>query len=120
MKSFTKTIKAVLASLVIAPAMATSTFAADRSLWLDDGEEKYISGYFYSGELIYGDCDEDCYDLDLFLYDSDGDLVDADELTDAYPIVEAPHDGYFTIKVDMYDCSHSAGCAVEVSSDYGF
>ena len=29
-----------------------------------------IEGYFLEGEYIYGDCDQDCFDLDLFLYDA--------------------------------------------------
>jgi hypothetical protein len=94
--------------------------AQDRSLWLHDGEETSVSGYFYAGENIYGDCDGDCYDLDLFLYDNAGRLVDSDELKDAYPILQAPYEGTFSVRVKMYDCTHVAGCAVEISSDYGF
>ncbi|BAW95208.1 hypothetical protein NIES970_01100 [[Synechococcus] sp. NIES-970] len=96
------------------------TVAQDRALWLYDGEEETVSGYFYAGEDIYASCDEDCYDLDLFLYDSAGRIVDSDTLDDSFPIVQAPYEGNFSVRVKMYDCAHTAGCAVEVSSDYGF
>ncbi|NJK72043.1 MAG: hypothetical protein HC926_01095 [Synechococcaceae cyanobacterium SM2_3_60] len=94
--------------------------AQDRSLWLYNGESTTVYGYFLAGEGIYGSCDYDCYDLDLYLYDSTGRLVDSDTLLDSIPIVNAPYTGNFEIQVTMPNCSHSAGCAVEVSSDYGF
>lgn len=94
--------------------------AQDRSLWLYSGDQITISGYFYAGEEIYGDCDEDCYDLDFFLYNSAGNLVDSDTLDDAYPVVQAPYEGDYTIRIVMHDCSHPEGCAVTVDSDYGF
>ncbi|MBV5259758.1 hypothetical protein FLX56_15180 [Synechococcus moorigangaii CMS01] len=99
---------------------ALPAIAQDRSFWLYNGDETTLSGYFYAGEEIYGDCDEDCYDLDFYLYNSVGELVDSDTLDDAYPIVQAPYEGDYTLRVVMYDCAHTAGCAVEVSSDYGF
>ena len=94
--------------------------AQSRALWLQDGEVTTVSGYFYAGESIYGECDQDCFDLDLFLYDANGALVAEDSLPDYFPVVTAPYEGYYTVDVYVYDCSHRSGCAVALESDYGF
>jgi len=56
------------------------------------------------GEVV-GVCDQDCSDIDILLYDADGDLVDSDELEDAVPIVEVPGPGRYTAQVVMYECA---------------
>ena len=94
--------------------------AQDRSVWLYNGESTTVEGYFYAGENIYGSCDQDCADLDLFLYNSSGQLVDNDVAVDSVPIVTAPYEGNYTIEVSMPNCTHSAGCEAWVSSDHGF
>ena len=106
---------AITAMGLVNPAMA-----ANHELWLYDGDSTTLSGYFLEGERIYGDCDEDCYDLDLHLYSTSGSLVDSDIELDSYPIVSAPYDGYFEVEVSMPSCDHGSGCAASVNSDYGF
>ncbi len=56
---------------------------------------------------IIGACDEDCDDLDLVLYDPQGDQVDEDTLVDDFPIVEVtvPRTGQYTIEVIMASCT---------------
>lgn len=108
----------ILAALVGGTAL--QAIAQSRDLWLYDGEQATVEGFFYSGESIYGWCDDDCYDLDLLLYDANGNFVTQDVATDANPVVVAPYEGFFTIQVTMPNCSHSAGCAVWVDSDEGF
>ncbi|MGF1522316.1 MAG: hypothetical protein ACFBSF_08365 [Leptolyngbyaceae cyanobacterium] len=98
----------------------TSVEAQDKSLWLYNGQSTTIEGYFYEGEYIYGECDQDCMDLDLFLYDASGNLVYQDVEPDSAPIVVAPFDGSFSIEVSMPSCVHPEGCEVWVSSDHGF
>mgnify|MGYP001800668993 CR=1 FL=1 len=100
---------------IVSPAMAQS-----RTLWLNDNGQTTVTGYFLEGEDIYASCDEDCMDLDLFLYTELGVLVDSDEELDSFPIITAPYDGTFSVQVTMPSCTHSAGCSVSVSSDYGF
>lgn len=92
----------------------------NHDVWLYDGESQQLAGYFNEGESIYGECDRDCDDIDLKLYDSDGDLVDEDTLSDDVPTVEAPYEGWFTIKVIMHSCTHQSGCEAWISSDDGF
>lgn len=58
---------------------------------------------------LLGVCDEDCSDIDLRLFDQDGDEVDADVATDDYPVVEVrPRErGRYRVKVVMATCSTS-------------
>jgi hypothetical protein len=39
---------------------------------------------------------------------------------DDFPIVQAPYEGNFSVKVIMASCLHPRGCAVIVDSDYSF
>ncbi|MEL6136265.1 MAG: hypothetical protein AAFR42_02475 [Cyanobacteria bacterium J06628_6] len=98
----------------------TEARAQDRDLWLYNGQTATVEGYFAAGEAIYGSCDGDCYDLDLFLYNGAGQLVYQDTELDSVPVVVAPYEGTFFVEVSMPNCSHSQGCAAWVSSDYGF
>lgn len=55
---------------------------------------------------IMGDCDEDCFNLDLAVYDANGTLLVEDRLDDFYPIVNfvSGTNGRITIELDMVDC----------------
>ena len=116
-------VKTGMACSLAAIALAsTAGFAQaqSRSDWLNEGESVVYEGYLLSGENVYGECDADCTDLDIYLYDAySGDLVDSDVLYDAYPIVTAPYDGDFLIEVFMVTCSIEP-CLTETESDYGF
>lgn len=112
------TMAALMTSALI--GMTAEARAQDRSLWLGTGQTSNVEGYFASGETIYGSCDGDCYDLDIFLYDAYGTLVSQDTAVDANPVVRAPYEGTFVVQVSMPNCSHQQGCAAWVSSDYGF
>ncbi|MGB7712580.1 MAG: hypothetical protein WBL95_24110 [Microcoleus sp.] len=56
-----------------------------------------------------GVCDEDCRDIDLQVYDENGNLVDSDTDTDDYPMVRVnPRwSGRFRVKVTMANCTAS-------------
>jgi Bacterial pre-peptidase C-terminal domain len=56
---------------------------------------------------IMGACDTDCSDLDLTLYDGNGNVVDSDVLPDDAPLVTVTvsRSGAFTIEVSMATCS---------------
>jgi len=98
----------------------SDAIAQDRSLWLTHNSRTRLQGYFLQNEDIFALCDTDCQDIDLFLYNEQGTLVDSDDAVDAFPIVTAPYDGAFTLEITMPACSHSAGCAASISSDFGF
>ena len=55
---------------------------------------------------VMGDCDEDCLDLDLGIYDAGGDLLGEDRLDDFYPIVgfNSGPNGRITLELDLVDC----------------
>jgi hypothetical protein len=98
----------------------SSTRLPPHDVWLYQGGKQILTGQFYRNERIFGTCDVDCRDLDLKLYSTDGRLVAEDVLTDDFPVIVAPYDGIFTVEVVMHNCSHSAGCAAQIDSDYGF
>lgn len=79
---------------------------------------KYASLYddqsdFYTFNLdratdyeIFAVCDGDCGDIDLWLYDESGNLIDSDQKKDDLPVVVVTPSwtGKFRLKVKMYDC----------------
>lgn len=56
---------------------------------------------------LIGVCDNDCSDLDITLYDSDGDIVDRDLLDDDKPVVSVSgkSGGRYRMNVSMASCS---------------
>jgi len=60
--------------------------------------------------MVVGECDTDCEDLDLALYDGDGNAVDTDFEVDDFPIVmtSPPDDpitfGVYRLRVTMAAC----------------
>lgn len=56
---------------------------------------------------LIGVCDNDCSDLDITLYDSDGDVVDRDLLDDDKPVVSVSgkSGGRYRMNVSMAGCS---------------
>jgi len=76
---------------------------------IDEGETEawtltLVGGYSY---MILGACDGDCQDIDIRLYDEDGNLVDSDTTEDDVPAVQGTVDttARFTVEVEMYACS---------------
>ena len=110
---------ALIAGSALLGLQAEEAKAQSRELWMYDNQTATVSGYFLAGESIYGACDIDCSDMDLFLYDGSS-LISEDSLGDDFPIVTAPYEGYFTLQVSMYSCHHVQGCAVAIDSDHGF
>lgn len=57
--------------------------------------------------LILGACDGDCKDIDIRLYDDNGNEIDSDTSEDAVPALEGSVSttGQFTIEVHMYSCT---------------
>ena len=56
---------------------------------------------------VYGACDDDCADIDLVAYNSDGDIVASDEVEDDLPILNiAPGDSGDSIHIEivMVEC----------------
>jgi len=61
-------------------------------------------GYDYR---VLGVCDRDCNDLDLGLFDGNGQLLTQDTTTTSQPFigVQPSYNGNFVIRVNMYNCS---------------
>ena len=64
---------------------------------------------------VVGMCDTDCSNLDAYLTDSSGNLVDSDVEDDDFPIVSATASGTYTVRLVMKACS-SAPCAFGVKA----
>jgi hypothetical protein len=76
---------------------------------LGDGDDQAYRvtlqrGYDY---VFTGACDSDCSDLDFWLYDNNGNLIDSDTAADDVPVVRVTpaRNGTFTIRVGMAACS---------------
>jgi hypothetical protein len=104
-------------------AIATSAIPASAEAYyalLSNGETETYTGYFLADENIYANCDVDCADLDIYLYDAySGDLIDSDTLMDANPVVTAPYDGDFIVETVMVTCETGV-CQAWTDSDHGF
>lgn len=85
---------------------------------LPDGGEERIPFGIRAGvnHVFYGACDVDCDDLDLFLLDSNGDVLTSDVLLDDVPVVEYTPDTdmQVTLVVSMASCN-IAPCAYGVA-----
>ncbi|MEM6448679.1 MAG: hypothetical protein AAF703_00020 [Cyanobacteria bacterium P01_D01_bin.105] len=115
----TALVSSLSVTFVVAGALSP-VLAQEHSSWIEDNETKKVTGYLLQGESVSGLCDEDCSDLDLFLYNEMGVMVDSDDGADANPIVTAPYEGTFVVEVAVPSCTHWAGCAVSIRSDQGF
>ncbi|MEM6879035.1 MAG: hypothetical protein AAF544_10775 [Bacteroidota bacterium] len=86
-----------------------SRFRQTEYFWLDGNEEVTIQLNLnnYNQYSIWGACDDDCEDLDMYLTDAYGNEVDSDVLTDAIPLIDPsnPPSGPYTLRVKMYDCN---------------
>lgn len=73
---------------------------------LSNGESYRYSTTLYKGNTyyIFAAGDYDVKDLDIILYDENGNKIDEDKQTDALPIVEVTPrwSGEFVVKVHMY------------------
>ncbi|PYP74278.1 MAG: hypothetical protein DMD41_02190 [Gemmatimonadetes bacterium] len=76
---------------------------------LANHETEYLTITLHPGTSysFLGVCDDDCRDIDLRLFDPDGDEIDADVGTDDWPIVKVTPrvTGQYQVKVVMASCA---------------
>ena len=95
----------------VAEAFANSVgFTLDDMLFssLDDGEEERMTFELQSGRdyRMIALCDEDCDDIDIYLEDMNGNVVEEDISIDDAPIVSAAGRGErMRLRVRMYSCN---------------
>lgn len=79
---------------------------------LPDDSSKFLTINLRAGNsyALVGVCDEDCRDIDMRLYDENGNLVASDTATDDTPVVRVTPrwSGRFRVKVSMPSCSASS------------
>lgn len=75
---------------------------------INEDEDNTWTFYLTGGTdyLFRGFCDEDCNDLDLYLYDNDGDEISSDIEDDDFPLIyfTPSRSGRYQIEVSMYAC----------------
>lgn len=71
---------------------------------ITDVPAQLYQGYDYR---VLGVCDRDCADLDLVLFDANGQAITQDTTTTSQPFmgVQPPYNGNFTVRVNMFNCS---------------
>ena len=76
---------------------------------LDDDQNESLNIPLDGGTqyILVGTCDQDCSDVDLTIYDPDGNEVDSDLETDDKPVLQltARNSGRYRVKVSMVACS---------------
>ena len=111
-------VAAALTAAAPAPHAAHEDAVADFSGWLNNGASRTHTMTLRRGVdyTFTGECDGDCTDLDLRLYDASGNLVDSDVLPDDYPIVSVTPGatGAFRLRVTMARCTVNP-CQYEVT-----
>ncbi|WP_022803191.1 hypothetical protein [Deinococcus ficus] len=126
MRSTKPVLFALLALAGVATASTFSDYLSELSDWEDIGyEEAYndVSGNLREGQtaswtfrafggeryLNFAVCDEDCGDLDLYLYDQSGRLVAKDTDMDYTPFVawNIPFTQTMKVVVKMEDCGYN-------------
>lgn len=67
--------------------------------------------------VVIGECDGDCYDLDLALYDLSSNEIASDSMADEFPLIETSpaHNALYRLRVSMAGC-HVASCRYAVQS----
>lgn len=83
--------------------------------WFAEGEDKEITFAVSKGEtyMLAGGGDDSSEDLDICVYDAQGDEVDCDVLTDNFPLVEftAETSGTYRAVLNAYSLSGSTSYA---------
>lgn len=121
-----KFLKSVCVGLLVSLTLTFMNFAVsakedlteDFTRWMNTGESFHAEAYLFEDELISGTCSQDCYDIDLTLYDvSTNKAVAQDNGNTATPMVNAPYEGNFILEVEMANCARSGGCRTWVGYD---
>ncbi len=76
---------------------------------LRNGEERTVTLNLNAGTsyMMVAQCDRDCSDIDMWLYDENGNMIDEDVLVDDTPITNVTpiRNARFTLRTRMITCS---------------
>ena len=103
-------------SLFLTFSTAGKSYASEvhpYSMWLKQGESFDLEQYLSANESITAGCNEDCFDVDLILYDATRkEVIHQDTEDNINPKITAPYDGDFVVNLSLLNCSLSRGCKV--------
>lgn len=106
-------------SLLIILSPAGMNYASEvhpYSMWLKQGETFNLEQYLSVDESMTAGCNEDCFDVDLVLYDAETkESVQEDTAANTNPKIIAPYDGDFVVELSLPNCSVARGCKVWLS-----
>jgi hypothetical protein len=92
--------------------------------FLRQGADVSFTRPFVSGQeyVILGGGDEDVNDLDIEIFDSNGQVVARDARNNAAPIVRfvAPSSGMYTIRQKLFEAKRSSFCVLAILRERGF
>ena len=105
----TCTLRHLSALFLSVTLLGASASAGQDTGYLRDGASTYSQWmYLEEGDLITvtGECDWDCLDLDLYLINSTGDVVDRDTEDDDFPVMvyRIRSDSWYRVRTYMADC----------------
>ncbi|NEP61616.1 MAG: hypothetical protein F6K31_32470 [Symploca sp. SIO2G7] len=97
---------------------AQDSLIEDSIRWMNTGDSLRTEAYLFADEPISGACSQDCYDIDLTLYDATTKKSVAEEHKNTKtPTVYAPYEGDFILNVEMVNCARSGGCRTWINYD---
>ena len=66
--------------------------------------------------MIVAECDMDCSDIDMWLYDANGAVVDEDQLEDDIPVLQVTptSSANYSVRIQMFACSIEP-CGFEIT-----
>lgn len=93
--------------------MSYAAAVHEYSMWLKQGESFNLEQYLSENETMAAGCSEDCFDIDLFLYDATKKkAVYQDTKANTHPKITAPYDSDFTVNLLLSNCAARRGCKV--------
>lgn len=100
--------------VIFVPArMSYAAEVHEYSMWLQQGESFTLEQYLSENETMAAGCSEDCFDIDLFLYDAmTKKTVHQDTKTNTNPKITAPYDSDFVVNLLLSNCAARKGCKV--------
>lgn len=95
----------------VPPGKSYATGVHEYAMWLKQGETFHLERYLSAGETMIAGCSEDCFDVDLILYDATTkSAIHKDIKDNTSPKVTAPEDGDYWVELSMANCALNRGC----------
>ncbi len=107
----------MLGDVLVMEGYAYAGFAHEGTLAQGEAEDLAIRLGPGLEFAVVGECEMDCDDLDLALYDAAGEVIASDFMLDEFPLVEVklPSNASYRLRVSMSGC-HAASCRYAIQT----